>query len=208
MKPKLNNLFIFTLLVFLMIPFISQAQLSKEEKKKWKRERRALSPEELKQMVEEKEKLASMEDSLRDANSRLERKLEQQEKSTGTLRDRLSQLEKENQSLSQKVKANDGQIDEATTNQEKDRWNEGVAFRVQIGAIEEKDAQSFAQGSPNLDITMEDGFLKYLVGYFRDYEEADKLKKELRKLGLKGAWVVPFKDGNRVPLKEVLSTLD
>lgn len=208
MKPKSNALFIFTLLMFLTVPFMVQAQLSKEEKKKWKKERKALSPEGLKQMVEEKERLASLEDSLREANSMLERKLEQQEQSTKSLKSRISQLEKENQPTPGKENEEAIKNDEISAEQGEVSWDEGVIFRVQIGAIEEKEAQDFLKGSPNMDITMEDGFLKYLVGFFRDYEEADKVKKELRKLGLKGAWVVPYKDGNRVPLIEVLSTLE
>jgi hypothetical protein len=45
---------------------------------------------------------------------------------------------------------------------------------------------------------------KVTLGNFRDYWEADKFKKYLRDMGVKDAWIVPFKDGQRVDIKEVL----
>ncbi len=198
---------VFILSIFLWLPAIAQAQLSKDERKKWKREKRALSPEELKQLVEEKQRLAAMEDSLFEANENLQQKAREQERTREQLRKRVGHLEKENQELNRRQRRSTVQREESSE-QRSESWDQGVSFRVQIGAIEEKDAKEFEEGSPEFDIRREDGYLKYLVGYFRDYEEADKLKKELRKLGLRGAWVVPFKDGSRVPLKEVLSTLE
>ena len=35
-------------------------------------------------------------------------------------------------------------------------------------------------------------------------EEADTFKKYLREMGVKDAWIVSFKDGQRVPIKDVL----
>jgi hypothetical protein len=198
---------VFILSFFLCLPTIAQTQLSKDERKKWKKERRALSPEELKQLVEENSRLEAFEDSLLEANASLRQKMEGQQKTEAQLREKVSQLERENQELANKQKQTSVR-QESMTEGSPENWDEGVAFRVQIGAIEEKHAEGFEEGSPEFDISKEDGYLKYLVGYFRDYDEADKLKKGLRKLGLRTAWVVPFKDGNRVPLKEVLSTLE
>jgi myosin heavy subunit len=207
MKSSVISSVVFILSFLLWLPTIAQTQLSKEEKKKWKRERRALSPEELKQLVEEKERLAAVEDSLFEANESLQRKVGDQERMSSQLRERVGQLEKENKKLAQMEERTAIRKEESSA-QSKEGWNQGVTFRVQIGAIEDKHAQNFEEGSPEFDISREDGYLKYLVGFFRDYEEADKLKKELRKLGLRSAWVVPFRDGSRVPLKEVLSTLE
>ena len=46
--------------------------------------------------------------------------------------------------------------------------------------------------------------MRYTLGEFRDYWEADKFKKYLREMGVKDAWIVPYKDGKRVPIKDVL----
>ena len=56
-----------------------------------------------------------------------------------------------------------------------------------------------------INIIDEDGYIKYILGQFRDYDMADLFKKKLRKIGVKEAWIVPYKDGKRVALKEVLS---
>ena len=64
---------------------------------------------------------------------------------------------------------------------------------------------NWLQNGSDMKIIDEDGYIKYILGQFRDYEMADQFKKKLRKNGVKEAWIVPYKDGNRVPLKEVLS---
>ncbi|MGI9543756.1 MAG: Ezrin/radixin/moesin family protein, partial [Cyclobacteriaceae bacterium] len=49
-----------------------------------------------------------------------------------------------------------------------------------------------------------DGTQRYTLGNFKDYWQADKFKKYLREMGVKDAWIVPYKDGRRVPMKDVL----
>ena len=50
----------------------------------------------------------------------------------------------------------------------------------------------------------EDGLKRYSLGYFKDYWEANTFKKYLREMGVKGAFIVPFKDGVKVDIKDVL----
>jgi len=50
----------------------------------------------------------------------------------------------------------------------------------------------------------QDGVNAYTIGLFRDYWEADTFKKYMREMGVKDAWIVPFKDGQRVDIKDVL----
>ena len=45
---------------------------------------------------------------------------------------------------------------------------------------------------------------KNYLGVFRDYWEADTFKKYLREMGVSEAWIVSFKDGQKVPIKDVL----
>jgi len=42
------------------------------------------------------------------------------------------------------------------------------------------------------------------IGIFRNYWEADTFKKYLREMGVKDAWIVPYRDGIRVEIKDVL----
>jgi cell division septation protein DedD len=85
---------------------------------------------------------------------------------------------------------------------------EGVVFKVQIGAFKNKDLSKYLEASENFSgETDENGLKRYSLGVFRDYWEADTFKKYLREMGVKDAWIVSFKDGQRVPIKEVLENV-
>jgi hypothetical protein len=86
----------------------------------------------------------------------------------------------------------------------------GVIFKVQIGAnkdLDLKDVLIDEVHHENLEQEKEENLYKYTIGHFRNYWEANKLKKGIRAMGIQLAWIVPYKDGKRVLLKEVLSTV-
>lgn len=84
----------------------------------------------------------------------------------------------------------------------------GYYYRVQLGAykfydIKSKNASddSFnAESTPEMD--------KMTVGLFYTLAEADQFKEDIRKMGIKDAYVVPFKDGKRVTHKEAAEGLN
>ncbi|MFB6257276.1 MAG: SPOR domain-containing protein [Flavobacteriales bacterium] len=76
-------------------------------------------------------------------------------------------------------------------------------FSVQIGAFGEKKSPSYFKSrygleSDEVNSYREGGLYKYITGRFGTYDQARKEKKRLRSKGLKGAFVVGFKDGNAV----------
>lgn len=83
----------------------------------------------------------------------------------------------------------------------------GYYYRVQLGAykfydIKSKNAsdESFsAESTPEMD--------KMTVGLFYTLAEADQFKEDVRRMGIKDAYVVPFKDGKRVTHKEAAEGL-
>ena len=86
----------------------------------------------------------------------------------------------------------------------------GIVFKVQIGAYRKRDLSNVLEGDkPQEAFTQErvGDVNMYTFKHFRDYWKADQFKKELRAMGLKDAWIVVFKDGQRVQLKEVLSEI-
>jgi hypothetical protein len=87
-----------------------------------------------------------------------------------------------------------------------DQYDEGLVFRVQIGAYRNKDLEKYMT-SETMNEEKGEGVQKYTLGNFRDYWEADKFKKYLREMGVKDAWIVPYQDGVRVPIKDVLENL-
>jgi hypothetical protein len=86
----------------------------------------------------------------------------------------------------------------------------GILFKVQIGAKNDLDLHDVLVDEVNHQNLEQEGgqnLYKYTIGHFRNYWAADKLKKGLRVMGIELAWIVPYKDGKRVLLKEVLRTV-
>lgn len=176
----------------------SFAQLSKAERKVWKKELRNLTPDKLKTLVEENQHLSSLNEMLSEENNALKTTVfkEQGEREA---------MESQFREISERLTIMEIQAGLITESGK--RWDSGVIFKVQIGAISEKFAEDLVGKNQNFLIENHDGFHQFTVGNFRDYKEADKLKVQMRRAGIRGAWIVPYKDGKRVPLKEVLDVV-
>ncbi|MEP0987142.1 hypothetical protein [Ekhidna sp.] len=85
--------------------------------------------------------------------------------------------------------------------------DKGLTFRVQIGGYTKRDLSEFADPEGRyIKVDKNNiGIQEITLGYFTSYQKADEFKKHLRAMGLKDAWIVPYKDGKRVLLKEVLN---
>lgn len=81
----------------------------------------------------------------------------------------------------------------------------GIIFKVQIGSFKNKDLEKYFNNSKNFSGDVDsDGTKKYTLGNFTEYWEADNFKKYLREMGVHDAWIVSYKDGKRVDIKDVL----
>jgi hypothetical protein len=179
------------------------AQLTKKEKKEWKKKAKqyAKSPANLKLMTEEKQ---AAEAELASANQRLT-----QIQSTMSNKDaRIAELEDElAQSRSQltSARAEIAQLKESPVAANPMDFSQGVVFKVQIGAFKNKDLAKYFENNPNFGGEVKESEpQKITIGIFRDYWEADTFKKYMREMGVKDAWIVPYKDGQRVEIKDVL----
>ncbi|GIV39615.1 MAG: hypothetical protein KatS3mg033_1415 [Thermonema sp.] len=166
------------------------AQMSKAEKKAWKKKKKAMNPLAFKQMVEEQEEIKEKINQTRQELEMLRSQLSEKDS-------RLAQLREENQQLEQQRQEVD-----ATSRQGPDE--RGVYFRVQVGAYERIDLSSRITQEADMKVEDEGGIKKYTIGYFNDYWEADKFKKYLQSMGIKDAWIVAYRDGVRVDIKEAL----
>lgn len=84
----------------------------------------------------------------------------------------------------------------------------GILFKVQVVTS----AKPLAKNDPQfkgqqVGQYQQDGLYKYTVGATNDFEEITKLQADLRNLGFKGAFVVAFKDGERVKVSEAREML-
>lgn len=185
------------LAVFLLYSGTSFAQLEKPERRVYKKMKRKMPPEDFKKLLEDKARFSASTDSLAAEVQNL----------LLTLRERDSSLKRSKEaeaSLSQQISNLRRQLAELESREETNEWDQGVVFRVQFGAYEDHDISGMVAESSDLELVKEDGFVKYVLGQFREYEKADELKRYLRKIGVKDTWIVPYKDGVRVPLKTVL----
>ena len=197
---KTRVLFLCLALIFSGIQVF--AQLSKKEKKEWKKKAKefAKNPANLKTLVETKQVVENDNSAMKGQISTLNNEVSDKSAKIADLEDQISKMRSELTS----TKAELAQLREAPPINPMD-FSKGVVFKVQIGAFKNKDLAKYFDNNPNFGGEATDkGEQKYTIGVFRDYWEADKFKKYMRDMGVKDAWIVPFKDGQRVEIKDVL----
>ncbi len=178
------------------------AQLSKKEKKEWKKKAKefAKNPANLKTLVETKQVVENDNSALKGQISSLNNDVSNKSAKIAELEDQIAKMRSELTS----TKAELAQLKEAPPINPMD-FSKGVVFKVQIGAFKNKDLAKYFDNNPNFGGEATDkGEQRFTIGVFRDYWEADKFKKYMRDMGVKDAWIVPFKDGQRVEIKDVL----
>jgi hypothetical protein len=86
--------------------------------------------------------------------------------------------------------------------------SEGVFFTIQIGAYNKMNISTLInETAADLSVEVdESGLKRYLLGGYRNYDDAAAARKKIRQLGVKDAWIVSYKDGKRVPMTEVRTT--
>lgn len=199
------------------------AQLTKEEKKEWvaKAKLFAKDPESLKKMSSEKaaadESVKALEDKIRKQDDVIKKKNDQ----IGELELLISRIRVDaavTKAELEKYKAgmipyptNPGSTRPAAEKKQivtasADNMN-GVVFKVQVGAFRNKDMSKYFDNNPNFggEVGREPSDPQRInIGIFRSYWEADTFKKYMREMGVKDAWIVPYRDGVRVEIKDVL----
>lgn len=178
------------------------AQLSKQEKKEWKKKAKeyAKNPANLKQFTEEKQTAENQVNTLNRRITEMQSAMSNKDARIAELEDQLSQLRGQ---LAQ-ARAEIQQLKETPVINPMD-FSKGVVFKVQVGAFKNKDLSKYFDNNPNFGGEVrENEPQRITIGIFRDYWEADQFKKYMREMGVKDAWIVPYKDGQRVDIKDVL----
>ena len=84
----------------------------------------------------------------------------------------------------------------------------GILFKVQIGAFRNKIKQDAFKGiKPITGESTGAGFTRYTAGAFSKFTEADFAKDEIRGIGYRDAFVVAYKDGNRISVEAARSAI-
>ena len=80
----------------------------------------------------------------------------------------------------------------------------GVVFRVQIAASRKKLSTNSFKGLENVESLFIDNYYKYYYGNSSSLVGIKKVLPKVRSKGYKDAWVVAFKNGKRISIKEAL----
>lgn len=194
----MNKVF-FALAFILTLNSLSFAQeMSKDEKKEWSSKLKSMSPETFKALVENKDKYKEDVINLQTRVDELESENNQINSEISDYKAAAAATEEKAQQAASAPVANASNSGTATP-------EKGVVFKVQVGAFKSFDLTKYFDRHQNFSGEVDaDGTMKYTLGIFSDYWEADKFKKYMREMGVKGAWIVSYKDGKRVNIKEVL----
>lgn len=198
---------VLSLIACVAVAQTAQAQMSKSEKKEWKKRIKSLSPEQYKALLEENKSLKKQVSGLKKEVAGVDDRIKEKDDQIADYQDQVSSMRRELADAKKKAKSNTssgsdvGSRNLATKSAVSEK---GILFKVQIGAFKQKDLSDFSKSNPSFQLDTKDGVMKYTIGMFRDYWQADKFKKYLREMGVKDAWIVAYKDGKRVPIKKVL----
>jgi hypothetical protein len=184
-------------LSFLMLLQLSaNAQLSKEEQKEWAKKLKSLTPEQYKKLSDDNQKLSAELNTAKQEEAKLNDALKAKEAEIAALKAKDSAKAVTAPSNTQ-----------ATTKSSGESSTSGLVYKVQIGSFKNKDLSKYFDNNKNFSGEVDaDGTKKYTLGAFTDYWEADNFKKYLREMGVEDAWIVAYKNGQRISLKEARET--
>lgn len=80
----------------------------------------------------------------------------------------------------------------------------GIIYRVQVGAFTQAADEKIFKDLPQLiKVSSDDGYVRYFTGSFNSYSAAASEKIDILTQGFNGAFVVAFRNGNRVGLNNI-----
>lgn len=210
MKSFTNYLFFAISLLFLAAPLSAQEELSKEEVNIWKdraKEYRRNLPA-LKNLVEERDayetQVVTLQQQVNDMTSQLsmkDRQLMAFEEQQALLNQRIMDAENAVAQPATTV-AQPAYTAGSTSSSSSSPSISGTIFRVQLGAFRANRVDAdLATGNAMILSETADGLQKVIVGEFRTYDSARRLRDKMRQIGVKGAFVVASQDGQPIDVK-------
>jgi hypothetical protein len=200
---QMRNTVIILCLVLVFFQLSTYAQLSKKEKKEWKKKAKefAKNPDNLKALIDQKQTADNAVTTLKGDVAKFQTSLSEKDSKIAELEDQLNKLRSELTT----TKAELAQLKEVPPAPSPMDFSKGLVFKVQVGAFKNKNLAKYFDNNPNFGGEVKEGEpQKVTIGIFRDYWEADTFKKYLREMGVSDAWIVPYKDAQRVDIKDVL----
>lgn len=196
------------LLFCVAFTFDASAQMSKKEQKEWKKRIKALSPEQYKTLLDDNKSLKSQNASLKAEVAGVDGRIADKDNQVSMLQDQVADLKDQLADALARPEPEPQRNSGPAVGSGIDAQT-GIAFKVQIGAFKQKDLSKYLDAGDNFSGEIdENGLRRYSLGVFREYWDADTFKKYLREMGVKGAFIVAYRDGQRVDIKDVLESID
>ncbi len=177
----------------------------KQLKKEWKKK--------AKSYVKNPLALKAREESFQKQVQDRDRQLEEMQRRNRELAEQIAQLEDQLRARQYSIDSMQSEVlrlkaaYEAEKKQSRLDVMPGLVFKVQIGAFRLFDMRKYAQDNPFFETEALGDINRYTVGRFRDLALAEAFQKDLKRLGIRDAWIVPFKDGVRITMKEAKEML-
>jgi DNA repair exonuclease SbcCD ATPase subunit len=181
----------------------AQAQkMSRQEKKEFRQK--------LKNYKSNPDALMTMEDDLsryRRENQEIQSRMNQLESERSRKDAKIADLEQEISQLNMGMRSAQDAMQQMREQKEtmasRGPDMRGLTFRVQIGAYGKTSVPAtLDKDDDNFDLETVDGLQRILIGLFRNMDEAEQLRSHMQKIGIRDAWVVPYRDGNRITMEE------
>lgn len=209
---KTTRTFILLLGIFVATVAVAQTEdvrpLTKKEKKEWRKKKKRMSEEDFRMLYEQntamKATIASSEGEVASLESQVSSKDEQisdLQKQVTRMQAAYQAAQRELENLKAQPAAQPAYNPNVVNGED---FSVGVVFKVQVGAFRKMDLEKYAETSKEFNQEEMEELRRYVIGNFRNYEDANVLKRYLREMGVRDAWIVPYKDNKRVPLKEVI----
>lgn len=190
----MKNFTISLAILFISFNTLTAQELSKAEKKALLTEIKAMkkSPEKLLKIKQTQEFNENLVDEQSDIISGLKNEVQVTEKKLTATQEILAATEIQ---LGEMIKTQKNLNSSGTSTAPMNHT--GKKYRVQIGLYKNLDFSYLLKDPKYLVHEYIDGTHRYSIGNFNSEEEADLFKVEMRKLGVKGAFVSTYTDGLR-----------
>lgn len=181
--------------------------LTKKEISEWKKKKKKMTVEAFKRLSDENVAQRAMIASSQGEIQNLEKQLSAKDDKVSDLQKQVTRMQAAYQVSQREIENLKSQPNRPAYRVETsggEDFDIGVVFKVQVGAFRKIDLNKYANSSKDFSEEEKEDLRKYVIGNFRNYDDANVLKRYLREMGVEDAWIVPYRDGKRVPLKDVL----
>ena len=178
------------ILALCFMAMAANAQLSKDEKKALK--------EELKEQLKDLEGYKKKKQQIKEETEAKNQELDQLRKNVLEASTKNVELETKLAQEQAKVNAAEAKAEEAAKTQDPTATPMGTVYKLQIGLYKSFDISADLDTAKFVTYEDVDGHKRYIVSYFNTEEAAEKFKADIRRLGIKDAFVAKYVDRQRI----------